>query len=63
MSSRQTDRGDPLRPFLAFLEGKPVAYLEMVGAGRRLAQGLVSRGTSSSCVERVSGSVCGTWSG
>jgi hypothetical protein len=46
MSSRQTDRGDPLRPLLAFLNGKPVPYQEMVAASRQLAEALVSRNHS-----------------
>jgi hypothetical protein len=43
MPSRQTNRGDPLRPLLAFLDGKPVPYQEMVAASRQLAEALVSR--------------------
>jgi hypothetical protein len=39
-------RGDSLRPLFAFLEGKPVAYLELVAAGRSLAHSLISRGVS-----------------
>jgi hypothetical protein len=31
---------------VTFLEGKPVPYQELVAAGRRLAQALVSRGHS-----------------
>jgi hypothetical protein len=42
----QASRGDPLRPLLTFLEGKPVPFPEMVTAGRLLAEALVSRGHS-----------------
>jgi hypothetical protein len=44
MLRREASRGDPLRSLVTFLEVKPVPYQELVAAGRKLAQALVSRG-------------------
>lgn len=59
MARRQTNRGDPLRPLLAFLEGKPVPYQEMVAASRQLAEALVSR--SHSIILIGEGEYAGIW--
>jgi hypothetical protein len=44
MSEQRTTRGDSLGPFLAALDGTPVATVELVDAGRRLARALVRYG-------------------
>jgi hypothetical protein len=59
MFRRAANRGDPLRPLLTFLEGKPVPYQDLVAASRRLADALVSR--SHSIILITEGENAGVW--
>lgn len=59
MYRRAANRGDPLRPLLTFLEGRPVPYQELVAASRQLAEALVDR--SHSIILITEGEYAGIW--
>jgi hypothetical protein len=44
VSHKQTNRREVLRPFLTLLEGTPVPHVELVNAGRRMAEVMVDHG-------------------
>lgn len=59
MNHREIDRREVIRPLLAALDGAPVPRAELVEAGRKLADALVTQGHPVSLIE--DGRWAGVW--